>query len=103
MAHNNRSRRSWRASCLRVVAGLLALCGVKTAWAAPRAPEPIDRVTEIRERLLEHDERRAFGQTGDRGSDPDPTRVAQWINWPNYWRDWPNWGNWPNWRDWRNW
>ncbi len=54
----------------------------------------IERVDEIRQKLLEL----------DRSSDPFRNeQTAQWFNFPN-WPNWGNWGNWPNWGNfWRNW
>ena len=73
------------------------------AATPPAHPErAIDRVAEIRQRLLERE-----GSGDATGSSPAASpetsdRYAQWgnwRNWPNYWANWPNWGNWGNWRD----
>lgn len=52
--------------------------------------EPIDRIDDIRARLLDQAEQWCQGDDGSH---------AQWFNFPN----WPNWNNWNNWRNWQNW
>jgi len=66
------------------------------AKAPPGGEEPaIDRVDEIREKLLRNDR-----LEGKRLEHRDGRQqMVQWYNWPN-WPNWGNWGNWPNW--WRN-
>jgi hypothetical protein len=92
----------WR----RLVLVLVTLAGFPPfVPAAPADAKPIDRVAQIRSRLLEADRSApapdglASGRLGD-----VPRHLAQyWRNWPNYWANWPNWPNWPNWGNWRNW
>ena len=93
-----RVRRRWRQLMLVVV----TLTGFPSfAPAAPLDSKPIDRVTEIRSRLLAAD-RAALAPDGVENNrlGETPARLAQyWRNWPNYWANWPNWPNWPNWRN----
>ncbi len=73
-----------------VLAGLLAWVGGEAAASTPPADRPaIERLDEIRQKLLDQD--------GGPGADGE--RQAQWYNWPN----WGNWNNWPNWGNWLNW
>jgi Ni/Co efflux regulator RcnB len=90
---------------------LVAIPFVSGAASAPTHSQPgiktkpIDRVAELRQRLLDMDRRASVSQEpsnahaqGDKqGNSRDAEQHAQGSNWPNYWADWPNWGNWGNW------
>ena len=78
-----------RAKCLALIVALLPATGGAHTHLAPA----IDRVDEIRARLLAH----APEPVIDRDESCQP--LAQWFNFPN----WPNWGNWNNWNNWANW
>ena len=97
----SRPRKRWR----HLVLALVTLAGFPSFTpATPGDARPIDRVTEIRSRLLEADRSVAPEALGPDGLRDAPARLAQyWRNWPNYWANWPNWPNWPNWGNWRNW
>lgn len=91
-----------RAFARRFVPGLLfglsvlGLAPAPSRAAAPHDRPAIERVEQIREKLLQSDRRE-----GRRLTDPDGRQqLVQWYNFPN----WPNWNNWPNWGNyWRNW
>lgn len=74
---------------------LLVLLSLLPAAAVAHAPptDAIDRVADIRARLLAADPPRA----DEAGDALGP--VCQWYNFPN----WPNWNNWRNWNNWGNW
>jgi len=75
---------------------VLGLVPTPSRAAAPHDQPAIERVDEIREKLLQTDLLK-----GKRSDDRDGRRqMVQWYNFPN----WPNWNNWPNWGNfWRNW
>lgn len=86
---NSSSRKAIRRRLAVLAAALLGSLSAQAA--VERAP--IDRVAEIRARLLAQD----AAQSGQ-ADQPEPQRslIAQWGNWGN-------WGNWNNWRNfWRN-
>lgn len=67
--------------------------------AATSVP-PIERLADIRARLLAQDELLAATNGPDEGESVGPDGpMAQWFNWPN----WTNWGKWNNWDNWNNW
>ena len=76
----------------RLWLGLLAALSIGPARAAPVPPAapPIERVADIRARLLARDAQTA----ADAPDAPDAT-VAQLNR-----RNWPNWSNWNNWLKW---
>jgi hypothetical protein len=93
MTPNHRTR------AMRLLAAALTVLSFGGAKAeAPGATEvapptaAIERLAEIRSRLLAQDA--ALQGPGVDGDGPDPT-VAQWNNWAN-------WNNWQNWRKWLN-
>jgi len=91
----DRPKKRWR----HFVLVLVTLAGFPPfAPAVPAGAKPIDRVTEIRSRLLEADRSVPAPDDVERGRLGDaPSRFAQyWRNWPNYWSNWPNWPNWRN-------
>ena len=83
-----RGPRRW----LVVLALLPAAAGANALLAAP----PIDRVDDIRARLL-------AASAAPADTDEAPLGpLAAWMNWPN-WGKWANWNNWNNWGNWGNW
>jgi hypothetical protein len=86
---------------LFALAACIGLSPLGTQASSAEA-SPIDRVAEIRERLLQMDEDRGR-DVADAGASGRGERLAQWFNWPNLWANWPNWNNWGNWGNWGNW
>lgn len=84
---------------------LLVTLGLAAPWLAPPAEAavpPIQRLADIRARLLAQDRQLAnLGQGPAEASAPDGP-MAQWFNWPN-WTNWANWANWDNWNNWVKW
>lgn len=74
---------------------LLGMGASSAAVAPAQETKPIDRVVEIRTRLLAVQEKNMQDEDGA----TKPALIAQWPNWGN----WPNWSNWNNWGNWRNW
>jgi len=90
----DKRRRRFARKWLRILLGMVAVGAPPPLGASISAPEPIERVAQIRARLQEADAKRhAASSLTEQES---ASRIAQWFNWPN----WRNWGNWPNWRNW---
>ena len=86
----------WLAAALRRAGlAMVFLPGVASA-IEHKDTSPIDRVVEIRNRLLAADD------ASSSGSCEEAPKLFAWGNWPN-WNDWSDWSNWPNWNDWPNW
>jgi hypothetical protein len=90
----------------RILFAISFVSGAASALSQPGVEaKPIDRVTELRQRLLDMDRRvgiakgssNAPTQRGKQGDSRDTEQHAQGPNWPNYWANWPNWNNWGNW------
>lgn len=83
----------------RVLFGLSVLwVGQAGALDQPVGGLPIDRLAEIRAKLLDHDATLDEAAAHEVVSpDSRRERFAQWLNFPNYWNNWGNWGNWRNW------
>ncbi len=84
----NRWRQLFVRGWLRILLGIVAVATTPPLGASVSAPEPIERVTEIRARLFEADAQRHAAASG--AEQESSSRIAQWRNW----------GNWPNWRNW---
>jgi hypothetical protein len=77
---------------LLVLLSLLPSVGAATT----ASKDAIDRVDDIRARLL------ATDPTPPQQPGEVPGPVSQWYNFPN-WPNWNNWNNWVNWGNWGNW
>jgi hypothetical protein len=93
--------RWWRRLLLAALAAAGGGATPAHAVPVPRADEwrAIDRVDEIRARLLATDRVAAVGEHDAAApgstatSDPDAPVVAQWANWAK-WQKWAKWNNW---------
>ena len=62
----------------------------------PTAASAIERVQQLRARLLALDARLADPTAAQPGQSPADEQVAQWKKW----NDWNNWNNWTDWSKW---
>ena len=62
----------------------------------PQSAPAIERVQQLRARLLALDARLADASAAQPGHSPPDEQVAQWKKW----NDWNNWNNWTDWSKW---